>query len=102
MTYRVADALRDIFHIAADDDGENRFVCASCQEPPLVVRLLLLTPFHYVTSTLPHPPVIHISSHSGVMESLWRVTGRRGFKPATGAIVPLLVKWSPGKADATG
>ncbi|PWN22720.1 hypothetical protein BCV69DRAFT_275647 [Microstroma glucosiphilum] len=64
MTYRVADALRDIFHIAAPDE------------------------------------VIHISSHSGVMESLWRVTGRRDFKPATGAIVPLLVKWSPQEGEA--
>ncbi|PWN27350.1 hypothetical protein BDZ90DRAFT_279713 [Jaminaea rosea] len=39
--------------------------------------------------------VIHISSHSGVMESLWRATNHKHFKPATGAIVPLVVKFDP-------
>ncbi|CAO1636832.1 unnamed protein product [Parajaminaea phylloscopi] len=39
--------------------------------------------------------VIHISSHSGVMESLWKATGHRHFKPATGAIVPLIIKYTP-------
>ncbi|CAO1615576.1 unnamed protein product [Sympodiomycopsis kandeliae] len=48
-----------------------------------------------VFTLAPDDDVVHISSHSGVMESLFRATGHQLYKPATGAIVPMLIKWDP-------
>lgn len=84
MTFRVARALRDVFQIANKDDGKYKRAGSDTG------ALISLTCFSFYL-----PPVIHISSHSGVMESLWRVTGHEPFKPATGAIVPMVVKWDP-------
>ncbi|EPQ25651.1 uncharacterized protein PFL1_06788 [Pseudozyma flocculosa PF-1] len=39
--------------------------------------------------------VIGITSHSGVMQSLFRVTGHSRIKPATGAFIPLVIRGTP-------
>lgn len=64
MTYRVADALRDIFHIADPDEGEGlRLFCAvmSLHFLPLThARLLPSTP---LSPPLPYPLPILSNSH---------------------------------------
>lgn len=50
----------------------------------------------WLTSSCSPPAVIHISSHSGVMESMWRATNHKQFKPATGAIVSVCMRGRAG------
>ncbi|EST07855.1 Histidine phosphatase superfamily, clade-1 [Kalmanozyma brasiliensis GHG001] len=39
--------------------------------------------------------VVSLTSHSGVMQSVFRVTGHYPLHPATGALIPLIVKATP-------
>ncbi len=41
--------------------------------------------------------VISLTSHSGVMQSLFRVTHHYPIKPSTGALIPLIIKATPQK-----
>ncbi|SPO23438.1 related to PMU1 - putative phosphomutase [Ustilago trichophora] len=41
--------------------------------------------------------VISLTSHSGVMQSLFRVVGHYKIRPATGALIPLIIKATPQK-----
>lgn len=41
--------------------------------------------------------VVSLTSHSGVMQSIFRVTGHYPIHPATGALIPLIIKATPQK-----
>ncbi|CDS82355.1 related to PMU1-putative phosphomutase [Sporisorium scitamineum] len=41
--------------------------------------------------------VVSLTSHSGVMQSLFRVVGHYPIKPSTGALIPLIIKATPQK-----
>ena len=41
--------------------------------------------------------VVSLTSHSGVMQSLFRVVGHYKIRPATGALIPLIIKATPQK-----
>ena len=43
----------------------------------------------------PLDQVVSVTSHSGVMQSLFRVVGHYPIKPGTGALVPLIIKATP-------
>lgn len=50
-----------------------------------------------VWNEAPAEQVISLTSHSGVMQSLFRVVGHYKIKPQTGTLIPLIIKATPQK-----